>query len=548
MQLQDEDRVKVRLATVSDFEKFRKKVFDLRRLVAGDLSPLLDSPRAENDSPDAEFSSLDIYDFLVTYYHEGKSNKIQQYLKVLLYQTSYSFPTIEFEDLTPEEAAINHQYSKIRLGPSPRGCNAKDHMRLTLLDYMIGGIGWSKACLRDEKPVLMHCDSLDMSWDRQVRIPSDIRWASCKFREPLWVWIDMFGSDAFQDEATDGVDLENIVELEWYYDVEGPEGNWYVYRSFDGECIKGAPIHKAPNPYYFMLDGKKQPFIPYEPMFYLALPSLRMPIGIVEGMIPSQKALWDSEEYMRQTLERGTPFYQMPKGTLDDEEAEKFADGEIGAVIQTKNNQVITRTPGITIDPQVLNWNAKHENELQGQSGANPYAAGGRVAGTNFAAEVNAIQGQSGLQAGTIAKDLAAFWERSVRKFLAVGSAYDDLDIDIRLDTVELKFNQQDPIKKYLRPDAELLISEETMKFRPQQDKLQEAVVDLQTAMSLQQIFPEAVKKAYEAYLRARGIKDIDSWLRPPQQPQMPPQGAPGQTPPGADAAPLNNVANSLAA
>ena len=531
----DKDLIKQRLNKDEGLTDFREKVYEFRRLVAGDVSSLFPAPSAEGDGVERGkklWNLEELNDFIVTFVADGRSNKLLQQLKTLLMQTAYYFPEIHLENLSPDLAAVNAEYCKIRMGEAPLGCNAKDHMRMALLDYMIGGIGWTKACVIDGKPAVQYCDNIDMTWDRSSRLPTDIKWASCKFRERLGAWVEMLGAAAFADDLKNPTTTkDDIVELEWYYDVNGAEGTWAVYKTGGrGQRDVGKPIFIKPNPYYYEVGREKTrvPYIPYEPLYFIALPSLRVPIGLVEMMLPSQIALWEVENNIRATIQRGAPFYTVLKNTLDPKDKQKFEDGDIGTIIDVNSNDpnAIRAQSGIQLQPEILRWQQYHDGELVAHSGANPYAAGNRVEGVEFASEVHAIQGQSGLTVGTIGKDLAAYWERVTRKFLAGARLYEDASLTIRLDDAELEFDPSDPIKKYLIPDADIVVNEGTMAYRPRTEKIQEALVDLQLFQGLAAIYPEGLERSLINYLQATGRRNYQAWLAKPEpQPVMSPPG-----------------------
>lgn len=524
--------IRARLQTAEGLDNFRRKIYDLRRLVAGDMSAMVPGPPAQSDGPHVPHPQQDLYDFIVLNWQEGRSNKLLQTTKTLLMQTAFHFPEIEFQDLPPTLATLNAQYCALRLGESPRGCNARDHMRMAGLDYMIAGLGWVKACVVGDRPAIVHCDTLDMTWDRTVRLPCEIRWASCRYREPLRVWVEMFGTRPFQQRlGSDPVGGEQVVELEWYYDLDGDQGTWCVL-----DAQSDAPIHLGPNPYFFTDQGRRQPFLPYEPCYLLNLPSLRVPMGLVEMMLPNQIAVWQAEDNIRLTLERGAPFYTVGRDALTPEEKQKFEDGELGAIVELNPNQgPLQPQAGIQVHPQVLSWRETNNLEIISQGGANPYAAGAPVQGVSYAAEVNAIQGQSGLMAGNIAKDLAAFWARTVRKFLAVASLYDDQPLTLAVEGADLQFGPQNPIRRFLRPDAQVVVKESTMQFKPQPQRIQEATLKLQTAMSVAQVFPNALPLAFQDWLVALGEKAPERWMstdQPPGPMAPGPQGPPSGPPP----------------
>ena len=511
-----EDVVRHRLkqAKTSDgWESFHRKVYDLRRLVAGDYSSMINinsSAASDDENQGKTSSNLDLYDFIILSPADGHSNKLLQTVKTLTMQTGYYFPEIEFDNLSPRTATLNIEYCKKRLGDVPNGCGAKDHMRMALLDYLISGIGWIKAGIREERTIIQYCDTLDMTWDRTVQLPTDIRWASCKYREPLYVWVDMFGSEPFQSRITDNdeVSLEDVVELEFYYDVED-EGHYYVF-----DCHHEEVIHSEINPYFFQNGNTRTPYLPYEPMYLLQLPSLRMPIGLVEQMLPNQISVWESEANIKTTLQRAAPFYTIIEGALNDEEKQKFEDGDIGTIVEVrKDSGGINANQGIAISQDIIRWRELNNLEIISQGGANPYATGAPVEGVSYAAEVNAIQGNSGLMAGNIAKDLAAFWQRVVRKFLAAAKLYDDRPITVLIEGTDLPFDEFNPIKRFLRPDADVLVRESTMLFKTQTQKIQEALLKLQTSQAMAQLFPNAPRLAFLDYLTETGEKSLEKWM-----------------------------------
>ncbi len=505
-------------------EPFKRKVYSNRKLVAGDFSSILDAPAAAADGPEDQKKLAEFYDFIVNSYDEAYTNRILQHVKQVLMQVTFASPEVEFEDLKFEEAAVNSGWVKQRLAEAPLGCGAKDEMRLGLLDYITGGIGWSGVCITRDYPVLRVNDSLDMKWDVHAPTLSKIKWASCTYREPLYYWISVFGAKAFTEYLSkDAVQLDQILALEYYYDIDtARNGSFYVFiRGDNVEGINQKPVYSGDNPHYFNVHGRRVPFIPHDPIFFLALPSVRQPISMVELMLPAQVALWKQERYENLVVERGAPFYQGKKGTLKGEALENFQRGETGAYVEFDESPVLP-AQGIQLDASLGERRSYYERAFTSAAGTNPYANGVTQEGTDFAAEVNQIASMSGLTTAYVSRDHAAWWERSVRKFIAVGALNDDMPCSIQVGDVQLDFDAYKPVKMFLRPLADLVISEETTQFQPKAARVADAVKDMEIAAQVQAIFPNALAKAYENYLRARGEKNIAQYLQPPDPAQTP--------------------------
>lgn len=502
---------------------YKRKVYELRRLVAGDFSNALDTPAARQDaSGDDPVLRLDgMYDFIVTDYVDNHSNRLLQTIKQLMMQIAYTEPDVEFEDLTSLEATVNAGWIKQRLAPAPVGCGARDAMKLGLLDFMIGGFGWSYVCMHGGTPSVDYCDTLDMKWDRQARHPSEMKWASCRFIQTCAEWISMFGAAAFEDEyGGDIANLDRSVAMEFYYDIDtgkDGEGTFAVFKAGSDGCY-GDPVYEGKNPNQFNYGERSLPFLPFTPTYFMMLPSCKEPIGIVEMMLPDQLALWGIEEYRSRARRSGKPFYQIPDGILDAKEMERFLDGDFGAAIKTKGAGVITPNGGLGVPADIFQEMSLLERQFIANSGLNPYANGVPVEGIEYAAEVKEISGMSGLTVSFAAEDHASWWRETMRKFLAIGALYDDDPITIRMGEVPMVFGGMRPIKTFLRPDADIVVAADKMSFRPRAQRIAEAQRDLKVAAEVAAFFPQALGKAYEKYLRAAGEKDVAGWMQPPPQ------------------------------
>jgi hypothetical protein len=535
-----------RISTGRVLIPWKHKVHDLRMIVAGDFSRVdPESPPQVDPADDSprRGSLTWAYDALVRDYEEGTSNKMLQAIRTLVMQASYRFPTVEFEGVEPIEADIMASYVRRRLGPRPAGCDVMHHMRLALLDYIIGGIGWIWCGVDEGRPRNEAQDTLDVVWDQTARLITDIQWQAVRVREPLWRWVEMYGEKPFQTDLVgvkpNTVGMDKILELWFYYDVYGENGNHMVLRANEDDGATGDPIDVSDNPHTMDVDGIERPFLPLEPMYHLLLPSVRQPVSIAEMMLPNQLATRLSEREIRETVKRGRQFYDVESGAYDEETLEKFRQGELGAIVVRKKGQAPAEARGgIEISESLMEYWRMNDQELVAHSGANPYATGDKVNGIQFASEVNAIQSSAGLTVSTITGDHGAHYERMILKTIANAKKYDVAPLELTYDDVTLEFGPARPIGEYLRGDAVVKISEEMLHYESRERKMQRAQGVLNSAMAVAAIVgPQTVKLAYEDYLRAAGIRNVSQHLRPPEQPMMGPGGMPADPSMGAPAA-----------
>ena len=221
---------------------------------------------------------------------------------------------------------------------------------------------------------------------------------------------------------------------------------------------------------------------------------------------------------MRETIERGSPYWDVIEGSYSPDELDKFEDGDIGAIVMRKSasTPAATRQPGLEVPNTHHHQLAYHDKNIVAESGADTYALGNTVQGTQYAAEVNAIKGAAGLTPGSIARSHSAHWERTITKYLGACALYDDMPVRIRYDDVTLNFDANDPIKDYLQPDAKVTVREDSMAYAPKQQQIAQAQVELQTAMSVAQLYPRAVGEAMKRWLEAIGVKNQAAWLEQP--------------------------------
>lgn len=515
--------------TREGLQEYFHKLYRLRRLVAGDVDALEDAGSQQDPTNDLRREQMSRYgNILNKDFEEGRSNKLLQTIRTLALQVSHKFPEVEFEDLEPEEAAVNVGYLKRVLSAQPVGCGAVQQMQRVLLDYLTGGLGFAWVGIKKGRPIIRAVDTLDMAWDLTAPTIAECRWMSCTVPGSLGDWIDQFGAAPFAKYIGKNREsqADTPIDLEFYYSVEGGEGLYRVLFKTGDEDVDTEAVWTGKNPCFFDIDGEIEPFLPFESMFFMELPSVGQPIGLTEQMLPSQVALWRVEKTIRDLVDLPS-FWESEEGAFDDEEYAKFISAEgPGVAIKRKGGKPgMELKSGAVLMQPLLDWRGYHAQEMTAQGGANPYASGAPVEGTTYAAEVNAIQGAAGLMAGAIAKDNDGMWSRVLRKVLAKGAAYDERKIVLHINGVPSEFGPQFPIGPYLKPLAEMVITEDSTQFQPREMRIQAAVRDLDVALKVAAIAPNAPIEAFQDFLKAKGEKNIDKYLKPPATPMMPAAG-----------------------
>ena len=514
---------------------YRQKTHKLRRITAGDYSAFTPSATggggsaADDGALALGISNSNYYSILVNSFITGRSNKLLLAVRTLLMQSSIHFPDVQFNGIEYEEQIVNREWNRIRSSEPPLGCDSVLQNRLALLDYLICGIGFTQFYIENGYPKMANLDMLDCCWDPLVRLPSQMTWVAFRVRKPKYYWEQLLGKKA----ADRGMSPDYPIEMIYYYDIEGAEGTWHMFRSHGENGIDDKAVFSGNNPYFYYVQDDKVPFLPVESMFHLELPSVRLPIGVVEQMIPNQLALHNTEAHINAVVERGKPFYEHERGAHDENAMKRFLKGDVAAIIdRVPGKGPMEVRPPLEVSQSTLAWQNYQDTQFMSQSGADPYVFSSVQPGTKFAAQVNAQQGAAGLMSTNTTRDYVKFLERGVRKFLAVGKRLDNKPITIQIGKAHLEFNEDDPVGQYLRPDAEIFIRDNTTAYMPREQQISEALADVQLAIQLAPIYPNAVGEAFKEYLLARGVKDVDARMAQLGGMAMSAGATNGQTPP----------------
>ena len=325
------------------------------------------------------------FDLLITDIEVGRSNDLLQAVRTFSQQVAYTRADIEIEGLDPMLSGINSMYIADRW----KRCQAVDQSKRALIDYLSGGYGWAHMCLRDGYPVMEMVDTLRMVWDLTASIPALVEWAAVALDLPLWKWRKLFGEEGFLDLKNASKD--SPVEVTFYFDLGAGdgEGTFCAWRTSNGEPVQEEPVKVGKNPYH--MGGKA--VLPFRSMYYFSMPSVIFPVSVAELALPNQIAVWEGEKVAKDIIGRGSPFYEVEENAMDEDQRQRFEDGDIAAIVERKagTGPVISH-PAMEIPQSLDYWIQQNRKAIIGLTGMDPYANGQRVEGIKFAAESNAIQ------------------------------------------------------------------------------------------------------------------------------------------------------------
>lgn len=430
-------------------------------------------------------------DLLITEVEEGYTNHIVKALKVLTQRIAFQAPEAEIDDVDPILSAYSSAYLQDRFKKG----HANRYMEAVLWDALVGGLGWAVCGFERGIPVVRRADILDCIWDI-TEVPEEAAWFAHAVTKPKWQWREEHG-------ITVGKEEDEPVELWQYFDRFGDAGKWVIT---DGE--KDFINEDFPLPDWNVV-----------PLSMFRLPSQRMPTGIVEMALPNYKAAVEGERAWRETIKRMPSWIAAQKGAMSPDEMEQFEDGEIGAVIELESIQGVVTMPGGNIQPSALEWVNSNVQQIIEQAGVNPYAYGGKVEGIQYAAEVSAIEGNADLTTSWAARAYALAWQRVATIMLKTGAAFDEEEFTVTMHGTKLQLGPHNPPWQYLDPSLNVVVRESSVIFKPKQQMIMDAVNDLTIAQQMVPFFPNAVKMAYQGYLRAKGEKNPDAWLEMPVAP-----------------------------
>jgi hypothetical protein len=516
---------------------YKLTTFRFRRLGAGDYEALIEG-QGVGVNQDRGFAAARAFrnqfpDILVQRFAEGRSNAAGNLIETLVKKVAYNIPSVKIDGIKPKEQIVNAQYLSQKLGPKiTGGCNAIVHEKMALMDYLMGGLGTTFLPIGG---VLRYADTLDMKWDQTARFPCDMKWASVTVCQPCYVFMEMFPNNQHlekwagkKQDSQDYVGDDRPTEMEFYYDCEGRGAYICFLKIADAEFEK-EPIYQSETPHYSMIGAKKVPFLPFETMSYMSLPSVRNPTGLFQKLLPAQIALWESDKHIRSIIKRGKSFYEVDTAQVTPEDLKKFEQALDAGIVKV-TGKAFNIVPALEIDKTTIEYRSLNSQELTSQSGVSNNSQGAKIPGVETATEARQIQQSGELTAAVVSQAVAAHWSTSVTKILWNSKNWDTEPFKCYIDDQLMEFGpktQLGPIKEYLRPDGRISVQEDAIVYRSRQQQLAEAQLDIQVSSQLAQMgFPNAIAGAARDFYEALGRDDIEERLEKPQ-----PQQVPGQMP-----------------
>jgi hypothetical protein len=499
-------------------EPLRVKIEHLRNMTAGDFSgvdasvvPQLDETIGPNLHGQDRLRGETVKTLVVDF-EDGQSNKLLETVRHIAGTVAHKLPSIEAEDVDELERAMIASYLAARLGPKPRGCEALEEFRSALLDALICGVGWTWPALWKGKPAVQYCDVVDVGWDVLARSLRHVQFVYVTVRRPLRTWVALYGRAPFADLLR-GDDLQEALDraepLVYYWDLDEPVATFAVLRHDAVASDSLGMVEHRETPYVSTLDGFPEPYLPLDPLYMLHLPQTTAPTSQVEEMLPHQLQLRTSERAMLANLDRGHPFYTAEEGALGVEAKRAFAEGRIGALVETVPGKTPPQPmPGMPLPQTLLAAMARADRNIVTSSGVNPYASG-TTQDVDYAAEVNAIQSQAGVTARMIQEAYTSHVARAAQRVLWLGHAYDRMPLTLTIGDERLSFGPDQPLDLVLDPAATLRVVEDSGVYQTQAERVNKALQRLQTAVSAAAFAPSSPKIAYDDYLRVVGERNI---------------------------------------
>lgn len=507
-----EELIKKRLSGGEALLEYKRKCHTLRRITAGDWGDYLGGGQIDPDQDKWRSASSEFFDILVRDFTEARANYPLKTAKTLALKVAYQMPEIEYPELSqvePNVQTVNETYDQVRLGE----CDAHSQMGLTLWDALVGGLGWSLVGVRDGKPIVINVDMLDVKWDIFARTPRESEWCSRIIRAPLYKFKEWYPNANFSSAEDEKTGDLGLFEAEEYWDFETKALFPAANDRSSGE--RGDA--------FFIEETDYPDEIPMKPLYFYQLPSVRQPIGVVEMVVGHAIALIEAEDTLRDVVKRMKPFYLVKEGTMDEDQFQKFLDGEIAAAVKSRDASGIQFIAGGEVSRTVLEYAREQREAVIQGGGGDPYALGGRVEGIQYASEVNAIRGSSDLVSAYVSKVNAEYWQDVVACFHTLGSRWDSEPFKVMVGGVEIEFDEMDQISSYLKTGMKPIIRENSMQFRSKEEKIMEAAAGVELALKAAgAVGPMAVLKAYEDFLRQSGVKNISERLQSPMPMALP--------------------------
>lgn len=457
------------------------------------------------------YGEADAYgDVFVDRFDDGRSNRILKSLKILIQKITFTAPVVAVHSVDDALALLNSSYLQNVIART----NAQKAVELALWDSLVVGRGIVFVGF-EEDHVIEFVDFRDALYTLCQNNDESMYWFARRVKMSAYKAEKLFG-EMIARLLPANTHADEVICLLDYYDVEENERRIYFL---------GGHHSLAPSADMMVYKGES-PYTTPPVCFIDALkpPGVRMPIGVVEMVLPNQVAKWEAERVEKEIIRRTVPFYTARKNALTADQRALFEDGEVASIVEVESGDpasaIHLHSMG-NVSPSFMNYSAEQINEILQHSGVEPYSAGGRMEGVAFASEVTAIIANAGLTSAWMSKKQAALWEEILQKALANGARYDVHPFETELDGEKIVFDELNPISDYIATEGKVIVSEDMMSFKPRNEQVMEALQALNVSIGLAQYFPNALLVDFKKYLAARGVKNVNEYLSAPTKRPM---------------------------
>ena len=428
----------------------------------------------------------------------------------------------------------------------------------------------------DGVPGIEHSPNLDTIFDMSDKTPSKKEWfCRRKRRSPEWIQekypclskddIDRLktkGNEGYgaqvQDVRTNRVPRSEIVEWRFWH----RQFHIVFLRSIHGTDAVGMILDK--NLEYKKVDLTKNPELgpnPYGMVNFTMWadswsPSVAYPVSKMDNTIRQAALLNEVEECMVQIMRNTVPVTAIDVTRVYDKEilmdlkkARSWKDLSKILLLEGNINELMHRTPPGEIPSVLLQLRSILKDELNGSTGVQDMQRGAALGGerrTRF--EVNQLVEGAGVQARHVHRQFAYTVEDVISKLRVIGALYDTRERVYILETYGSVDTKYFPVSSFLSPRMPLEVSEESLSYKTEEERKQEAIAELQAFhLPYIQLGAIDVTKSLNAIGRRYGYKDPATELGvgpmlPAGMTGQPPMA--GQPPMGAPA-PAQNSGNS---
>ncbi|GEM_PF-6265557 len=384
------------------------------------------------------------------------------------------------------------------------------------------------------RPNIRHSPNLDTLYDRSKREPGRWEWVCVRNR------LSPEEAEQIYGDALTDLEIKNLTEDEPDFNGDAErrrtgrkmvyEWSWY---SRDEHVVWLGGIHgqdkiplklnsrneyvkcgQADSPNADEWEAGPNPFgvIPHSWWIDGWIPGVPRPRAKMETTIRLAAMLNQVERYIVNTLRFGVSVTTVDSTRIDQDILEKIKGAQgweaLEQIILTEGGGlegILQRTPAAELPAVALQLRSILKDEMNAATGVGDMQRGQALGGerrTRY--EVNALLDQSGVQARFMRKEFAGFLRGVVNVCRTIGAGQDVAPRTLSLPDMEPVDLGMFPIKAFLEVDLPVEVNPNSLVFKTEEDRRQEAIIDLQQVHTpfIQMGVADAVKVMADTYRR----------------------------------------------